>query len=61
MNNYRVDDINELGGVITSSPFLKPNNLSAIVKASVPLLKATAYFAPHFFATFFSKLSTLHQ
>ena len=38
-----MEAINELGVVITSSPFLIPSKYSAKVSASVPLLRATVY------------------
>ena len=48
--------MNEFGAVITSSPFLTPQIARASVKASVPLLSATAYFDLQYLAIFFSNL-----
>ena len=42
--------------VITSSPFLIPMALKAIIKASVPLATAVPYFRLFFFVKFFSNL-----
>ena len=47
---HKIEDIIVNVGIITSSPFFKFNDLSAISKAFVPLLTLTPNFLELYFA-----------
>ena len=57
-NTASAVDIHVLTGTITSDPFFKFNEFTAISNASVPLARLTTYLEPIYFAKALSKFST---